>query len=206
MITPRKVVLATGNPGKLRELQRLLGDDYELIPQTDLDVRSVEETGQTFRDNAILKARHAAAATGLPAIADDSGLEVDALNGAPGVRSARFAGPGADDQANNKLLLERLANVLPPERNARFRCVIAYVASADDAAPLIAEGVWEGQIATEPSGANGFGYDPLFIDPETGGTSAALPAAEKNRRSHRGKAVRKLCALLDGRSGDRDPD
>ena len=184
----------------------MLGDAFELIPQTELGVTSVEETGQTFQDNAILKARHAARATGLPAIADDSGLEVDALDGSPGVRSARFAGLDGDDQANNELLLERLNNVPSANRSARFRCVIVFVASADDAAPLIADGVWEGQIALKPAGANGFGYDPLFIDPETGGTSAQLPSPEKNRRSHRGKAVRKLCALLESRSANRGLD
>ena len=184
----------------------MLGDAFELIPQTDLGVISVEETGQTFRDNAILKARHAARAPGLPAIADDSGLEVDALNGAPGVRSARFAGRDGDDRANNELLLDRLKNVTSMNRTARFRCVIAFVASPDDEAPLIAEGVWEGRIASEPSGENGFGYDPLFIDPEAGGTSAQLSASEKNRRSHRGKAVRMLCGLLESRYADRGLD
>lgn len=193
----RKVVLATGNAGKLRELQNLLGDAYRLIPQSELGVTSADETGTTFQDNALLKARHAAKVTGLPAIADDSGLEVDALDGAPGVRSARFAGPQGDDEANNALLLELLKDAQYADRTARFRCVVVYVSSAVDPDPLIATGAWEGRIAFAPSGNNGFGYDPIFIDDESGRTSAELSPGEKNRRSHRGKAVRCLCRMLD---------
>ena len=192
----RRVVLATGNAGKLREFQALLGDEFELLPQSEFGIDGVEETGATFEENALLKARHAAAAAGLPAIADDSGLEVDALNGAPGVRSARFAGADGDDAANNEKLLRELEGVSGAARRARFRAVVVYVDDAGDARPLIAEGAWEGFIAHEPRGANGFGYDPLFFDGSTQQTSAELAPAEKNRRSHRGQAVRRLRGLL----------
>ena len=193
---PRRVVLASGNAGKLKEFQALLGDTLTLVPQADFGIEAADESGATFEENALLKARHAAAATGLPAIADDSGLEVDALDGAPGVRSARFAGEGADDQANNAKLLRALEGVDGAARSARFRAVVAYVATADDPAPVIAEGSWEGFIAHSPRGANGFGYDPLFFDGALQSTSAELDPAEKNRRSHRGKAVRVLKKLL----------
>jgi len=192
----RRVVLATGNAGKLREFQALLGDEFELLPQSEFGIAGVEETGATFEENALLKARHAAAAAGLPAIADDSGLEVDALNGAPGVRSARFAGADGDDAANNEKLLRELEGVSGAARRARFRAVVVYVDDAGDARPLIAEGAWEGFIAHQPRGANGFGYDPLFFDGSTQQTSAELAPAEKNRRSHRGQAVRRLRGLL----------
>jgi len=192
----RRVVLATGNAGKLREFQALLGDEFELLPQSEFGIAGVEETGATFEENALLKARHAAAAAGLPAIADDSGLEVDALNGAPGVRSARFAGADGDDAANNEKLLRELEGVSGAARRARFRAVVVYVDDAGDARPLIAEGAWEGFIAHEPRGSNGFGYDPLFFDGSARQTSAELAPAEKNRRSHRGQAVRRLRGLL----------
>jgi len=159
-----RVVLATGNPGKLRELRELLvGTGIELVAQSDLGIESVEETGLTFLENALLKARYAAAQSGLVAISDDSGLEVDALGGQPGVHSARYAGPDADPPANNAKLLAELAKVAGPERTARFRCVVTLVRSASDAAPLICEGVWEGRIGVLPAGENGFGYDPLFL-------------------------------------------
>lgn len=189
-----RVVLATGNEGKRRELEALLGADWELVSQVALGVESIEETGPTFLDNALLKARHASAATGLPAIADDSGIEVDALDGAPGVHSARYAGIEADAAANNAKLLAALADRPPVERGARFRCVMVFVRGPDDPEPLIADRSWEGRIASEPRGTGGFGYDPLFIDPASGRHSAELTAQEKNARSHRGQAA---CALRD---------
>lgn len=198
-MTGRRVVLASGNAGKLVEIQALLGDRLELVPQSELDVTSVEETGSTFAENALLKARHAAAETGLPAIADDSGLEVDALDGAPGVRSARYSGIDGDDTANNRKLLTALEGVGGAARRARFRAVVVYVENADDPRPLIAEGSWEGFIAHEARGTNGFGYDPLFFDGTAQQTSAQLAPSEKNRRSHRAGAVRRLRDLLDAR-------
>jgi XTP/dITP diphosphohydrolase len=198
-MTVRRVVLASGNAGKLTELQSLLGDRLELVPQSDFDIDGVEETGETFEENALLKARHAAAVAGLPAIADDSGLEVDALSGAPGVRSARYAGEDGNDQANNDKLLRELADVTGAQRRARFRAVVVYVDRADDQQPLIAEGAWEGFIAHEPRGSNGFGYDPLFLDGTAHRTSAELDPEDKNSRSHRGKAARRLRELLHGR-------
>jgi XTP/dITP diphosphohydrolase len=188
----RRVVLASDNAGKLREFERLLGGDWELLPQGSLGIQGAEETGSSFRENALLKARHAAALSGLPAIADDSGLEVDALGGAPGVHSARYAGPGADDAANNRKLLAALRDVPPGRRGARFRCVIAFVRDAADPEPVVVEAAWEGAIALQPRGAGGFGYDPLFIDPASGRCSAELSAADKNDRSHRGQAARLL--------------
>ena len=198
-MTGRRVVLASGNAGKLKELQALLGDRLELVPQSEYDIDGVEETGTTFEENALLKARHAAAVSGLPAIADDSGLEVDALNGAPGVRSARFAGEDGNDQANNDKLLRELKGVAGAERRARFRAVIVYLDGAEDSRPLIAEGRWEGFIAHSPRGSNGFGYDPLFFDGTAQKTSAELDPSDKNRRSHRGKAARRLREMLNGR-------
>ncbi len=193
----RRIVLASGNPGKLREIEALLADSgIELLPQSRWDLEEAEETGTTFVENAIIKARHAAAHAGLPAIADDSGLEVDALGGAPGVRSARFAGPDADDAANNRLLLERLAGRPPEERGARFRCVMVYLPAAESPAPLIREATWEGRIADAPRGEQGFGYDPLFLPDGESGSSAELPPARKNHLSHRGQALRALVAAL----------
>lgn len=198
-MTRKRVVLASGNAGKLREFDALLGEYFQLEPQSELGISGAEETGATFEENALLKARHAAAESGLPAIADDSGLEVDALDGAPGVRSARYAGPDGDDAANNSKLLEALADVDGAARRARFRAVIVYVENADDRQPLIADGSWEGFIAHSERGTNGFGYDPLFFDAADRKRSAELDPAEKNRRSHRGKAVRALRALLQAR-------
>lgn len=199
----QRIILATGNRGKLREIQSLLGDAWILIPQSDLGIDPAEENGATFVENAVIKARHAAAHSGLPAIADDSGLEVDALHGAPGIRSARYAGQfgqGAD-AANNAKLLAELAGVPAANRSARFRCVIAFVRDADDAAPVIAEGTWEGRIATRCSGENGFGYDPLFIDPESGLTVGQLDPEQKNLCSHRGVALGRLCEVLEAMMG-----
>lgn len=184
-----RVVLASGNPGKLREFGQMLADSgIELLPLSEFDVEPAAETAPTFVENALAKARQAAGGTGLPAIADDSGLEVDALDGAPGVRSARYAGEPADDAANNRKLLAALEGRPPAARSARFRAVLVYLRHAADPAPLIVEGVWEGRIAEAPRGSGGFGYDPLFELPD-GRTSAELPAADKNRLSHRGQAL-----------------
>lgn len=192
----QRIVFASGNAGKAREIEALLGAEFEIVLQGELGIDSVEETGTTFEANSLLKARHAARISGLPALADDSGIEVDALNGAPGVYSSRYAGVGASDADNLQKLLEAMRDVPADSRSARFRCVLTYLRSADDAAPLIAEGRWEGAIAFKPSGDGGFGYDPIFIDAESGIASAAMPAAEKNARSHRGKALQALRKLL----------
>jgi XTP/dITP diphosphohydrolase len=192
------VVLASGNRGKLGEFRALLAaTGLDIVPQSALDVPEAEETGLSFVENAILKARNAARHTGLPALADDSGLEVDALRGAPGIYSARFAGPDADDAANNRRLLDLLQEIPLAHRTARFRCALVYLRHAEDPAPLICQGTWEGQVLDAPRGAAGFGYDPLFWLPEHGRTAAELPAAEKNRISHRGQAMAQLLAALD---------
>jgi XTP/dITP diphosphohydrolase len=191
-------VLATGNAGKAREIQAMLGAGWVVRLQAELGVAPIEETGATFAENALLKARHAAAVTGLPALADDSGLEVDALGGAPGVRSARYAGPGATDRQNVARLLAELADVPDGARGARFRCVLAWVRDAADPAPVLATGNWEGRIARAPRGGGGFGYDPVFEDAATGLTAAELPPEAKNAASHRGQALRNLQNLLAG--------
>jgi XTP/dITP diphosphohydrolase len=194
---PRRVVLATGNAGKVREIAALLAPlAIEIIPQTQLGIASVDETGDTFEANALLKARHAARVAGLPALADDSGMEVDALGGRPGVWSARYAGAAATDAENNALLLTELAHVPQERRTARYRCVIAYVGDAADPAPLIARGSWEGTIASTPVGAAGFGYDPLFVPSGGTVTAAQMPPADKNVASHRGHALAELVRLL----------
>ncbi len=199
-VSARRLVVATGNAGKLRELQALLeGLGFELVGQDALGVASIEETGSTFLENALLKAHHAAAATGCAVLADDSGLEVDALGGAPGVLSARFAGASADDAANNRKLLEALVDVAPAARGARYRCVLVYLEGPADREPLVAEGVWEGQIAATPRGAGGFGYDPYFLVPEEGCTAAELAPSIKNQLSHRGKALADLRRALAAR-------
>ena len=186
-----RIVLATGNRGKQRELSALLAPlGCTLLLQAELGVSAADETGDTFEANALLKARHAD--TGLPALADDSGLEVDALAGAPGVRSARYAGEHASDAANLELLLQRLQHVPPAQRTARFRCVIALVTGADDPAPLLAAGVWEGHIALAPHGDGGFGYDPAFIPSGSTLTLAQWLAADKNAHSHRAQALQQL--------------
>ena len=193
----KKLVLASGNPGKLRELAAILDDlGYELHPQSEFGVVEVAETGTTFVENAIIKARHAALHTGLPALADDSGIEVDALDGAPGVYSARFSGENASDAANNALLVEKLRTVPAADRSARYRAVIVLLRHAADPSPLICEGSWEGMIQLTPAGEGGFGYDPYFFLPELGCTSAQLSAAEKNRISHRGQALAVLKSRL----------
>lgn len=198
----RQIVLASANPGKQREFAALLAPrGFELVLQSELGIGSVPETGSTFEDNALLKARHAAGRSGRPALADDSGLEVDALGGRPGVCSARFAGPAATDADNNARLLAELAGVPPPARAARYRCVLALVHSETDAAPLIARGVWEGAIALEPAGEQGFGYDPLFVPQGFTQHVAELPTELKNRLSHRGQAAAQLLRLLSERPG-----
>ena len=192
-----KVVLASANPGKQREFAALLGPrGFELLPQSQLHIHSIAETGQSFEDNALLKARHAAALSGLAALADDSGLEVDALGGRPGVWSARFAGPQASDEDNNRQLLRALAERPEAPRTARYRCVLALVHSADDPRPLLAQGSWEGRIALTPSGSGGFGYDPYFIPDGFDCTAAELSAVQKNALSHRGVALRDLIGRL----------
>jgi XTP/dITP diphosphohydrolase len=188
-----RLVIASGNPGKLREFRELLaGLPFDVIAQGDLGIAAARETGTSFLENALLKARHAATAAGAAAIADDSGLEVDALCGAPGIYSARYAGLGADDAANNAKLLGALRATPPQSRSARYRCVLVFVAGEADPAPLTAEGVWEGFIVDSPRGSAGFGYDPYFWLPELKMTAAELDPGEKNRRSHRGAALRLL--------------
>ena len=197
---PRRLVIATGNRGKLREFRALLaGLPFELTSSAELDLPLPAETGATFLANALLKARHAASLSGLAAIADDSGLEVDALNGAPGIYSARYAGSAQDDAANNAKLLRALVGVPQERRQARYRCALVFVESAMDAAPLIAEADWQGFILDTPRGDGGFGYDSFFWLPELGKTAAELPPEEKNRLSHRGKALRTLREQLAAR-------
>ncbi|MEQ4692922.1 XTP/dITP diphosphatase [Providencia manganoxydans] len=191
----QKVVLATGNPGKVNELADLLHDfGMDIIAQTSLGVESAEETGLTFIENAILKARHAAKQTGLPAIADDSGISVDALGGAPGIYSARYAGEDATDEQNLHKLLEAMKSVPDGQRQAQFNCVLVYLRHAEDPTPLVFHGRWHGVITHEPCGQGGFGYDPIFYVPELNCTSAELSKSEKQAVSHRGKA---LAMLLD---------
>ncbi|WP_027858084.1 RdgB/HAM1 family non-canonical purine NTP pyrophosphatase [Marinobacterium jannaschii] len=199
-----KIVLASGNKGKLREFNQVLADFHiEVLPQSDFGVTDADETGLSFVENAILKARHAAAATGLPALADDSGLEVDALKGSPGIYSARFSGENATDALNNAKLLEMLKDVPEAERSARFQCLLVFMRHANDPTPLICQGSWEGRILTEACGENGFGYDPLFLIPELGKASAQLPPEQKNRLSHRGQAVAQFIAEIGRRYGQR---
>ena len=193
----QKVVLATGNPGKVRELADLLAAfGLDIVAQTELGVESAEETGLTFIENAILKARHAAQITGLPAIADDSGLAVDALGGAPGIYSARFAGVDASDQQNLDKLLVELENVPDAERQAQFHCVLVYLRHAADPTPLVFHGSWAGEITRAAAGAGGFGYDPIFYVPELGKTAAELSKDEKRAVSHRGKALTLLLEAM----------
>ena len=196
---PGKIVMASGNVGKLREISRILDDlNIVVVPQSELGVSDAEETGTTFVENALIKARHAAAATGLPAIADDSGLMVDALDGRPGVYSARYAGEDATAAMNNEKLLAELADVPDEDRGAAFHCTACFV-MPDDSEPLVASGEWRGSILCAERGDGGFGYDPLFLDPESGKTGAELSPTEKNARSHRGQALRQLGELLHQR-------
>ena len=192
-----KLVLATGNRGKLAEIMEIVAPlGIKVVPQSEFAVPEVEESGLSFVENAIIKARNAARYSGLPALADDSGLEVDALHGAPGIYSARYAGDERDDQANNRLLLSRLAGIPADKRTARFQCVIVFLRRPDDPVPLICHADWVGRITDRPKGENGFGYDPLFLVDGMQLTSAELSAEEKNRISHRGRALAMLAAQL----------
>ncbi|MCW8888261.1 MAG: XTP/dITP diphosphatase [Gammaproteobacteria bacterium] len=193
----QKIVLASGNKGKVREINELLADSgFEVIPQTELGVEEVEETGLTFVENAILKARAAAEQTGLPAIADDSGLEVDFLNGAPGIYSARYAGVGSSDQENLEKLLEALDGIDASQRSARFQCLMVFMRHGSDPTPIICQGSWEGSIITAPQGENGFGYDPVFWVAEHNCSAAELSSELKNGMSHRGKALQQMKLAL----------
>jgi XTP/dITP diphosphohydrolase len=201
-VSDLRLVLASSNPGKLREIRALLNRlQFEIAPQSQFNIPEIEETGLSFVENAILKARHAANYANLPAIADDSGLEVDALMGAPGIYSARYAGRGATDAENLQKLLTDLADVPEEKRSARFRCVIAFMRHALDPAPVVCEGVWEGRILFAPLGQNGFGYDPIFLVPTHHRSSAELEPDTKNTLSHRGQALKKLVAILSGAGG-----
>ncbi len=199
---PEQVILASNNRGKLQELTELLTNlRIRILPQAAYAVPEVEETGLSFVENAILKARHAAQHARLPAIADDSGIEVEFLGGAPGIYSARYAGNGASDADNLELLLKQVRNSGLERPPARYQCVIVYLNHDTDATPLIAHGTWHGQIVTEPRGSNGFGYDPIFYVPTHGCTAAELPPAEKNRISHRGQAMQDLVWKLTALKG-----
>ena len=193
----KQVVLASGNKGKLKELQSRLGElDFEVLPQSHFNIPDADETGLSFIENAILKARHAAKLSGLPAIADDSGLEVDYLQGQPGIYSARFSGDNANDKSNNAKLLELLAGVPDSQRSARFQCVLVFMRHENDPTPIVCQGSWEGKILQQAQGENGFGYDPLFFITERNCSSAQLPAEEKIQMSHRGKAMSLLIERL----------
>jgi XTP/dITP diphosphohydrolase len=190
-----KIVLASGNQGKLREFSAMFTEHFsdagvELIPQTELGVSDADETGLSFVENAIIKARHACEVTGLPALADDSGIEVDALQGAPGIYSARYSNDG--DQGNNAKLLKELTGVPEEKRTARFQCVLVYMRHAKDPTPQVFQGSWEGKIPSEPSGSEGFGYDPVFFVPSENCSAADLSKEQKNKISHRGQAIQQL--------------
>lgn len=196
----QKIVIATGNKGKLNEFRQMLAHlDLHIVPQSDFNIDSAEETGLSFVENAILKARHASRLTGLPAIADDSGLAVDALGGAPGIYSARYAGEHANDQTNNDKLLRDLNGIDESQRGAQFICALALVRHADDPVPLICQGSWRGRILLTPQGENGFGYDPLFWIETEQCSSAQLSKTRKNQLSHRGKAMALLLEELQKR-------
>ncbi|OGI49538.1 MAG: non-canonical purine NTP pyrophosphatase, RdgB/HAM1 family [Candidatus Muproteobacteria bacterium RIFCSPHIGHO2_02_FULL_60_13] len=193
----KQIVLASSNPGKVREINQMLESLHlTVVPQSDFKVPEAEETGLTFVENALLKARNATRHTGLPAIADDSGIEVDYLNGAPGIYSARYAGKGASDAQNLRKLLTDLEGIPEAERTARFQCLMVYLRHEFDPTPVICQGTWEGRILFEPRGANGFGYDPIFFVPTHKCSSAELPPEVKNKLSHRGQALRLLVAAL----------
>jgi XTP/dITP diphosphohydrolase len=195
----QRIVVATGNRGKLAELSRLLAPTgIELCAQSEAGIEPPDETGLTFIENALLKARHASAGTGLPALADDSGLAVDALGGAPGIYSARYAGEHADDAADNRKLLESLAGEVPEARTARYHCALVLLRHPADPLPLVCSASWEGLILAEPRGTGGFGYDPLFLVPSLGLTAAELDPVLKNQLSHRGRALQMLLAALEG--------
>ncbi len=192
-----KIILASSNKGKLKEINQLLsGAELDVVSQSEFNITDADETGLTFVENAIIKARHASAHAKLPAIADDSGLEVDALNGAPGIYSARYAGEGTTDQKNLEKLLQELKDVPEEQRTARFQCLMVYMRHENDPTPLICQGTWEGRILFEPKGTNGFGYDPVFYVPTHDCSSAELEPDLKNSLSHRGQALTKLVRLL----------
>ncbi|MDH5544654.1 MAG: RdgB/HAM1 family non-canonical purine NTP pyrophosphatase [Gammaproteobacteria bacterium] len=195
----QRIVLASGNRGKVREIQAILANRHiEVVPQSDFNVPEAEENGLSFVENALIKARNAARITGLPAIADDSGLCVDALQGKPGIYSARYAGPQCDDQDNNALLLRELGGIPREQRGASFQCAIVYVRHADDPVPLIAQAGWKGFITESAEGENGFGYDPLFYVEAYQCTSAQLDPQQKNRISHRGQALQLFLKMFEG--------
>lgn len=197
MSSPQDLVLASANAGKIAELQEMLGGlGIRIVPQTELNIPDIEETGLSFVENAILKARNAATLSNLPAIADDSGLEVDYLQGEPGIYSARFAGERAGDSANKEKLLELMTDVPAQQRTARYQTVIVYMRHGNDPTPIICQGTWEGRIATESRGDQGFGYDPIFFVTETNCHAAELDKVTKNRLSHRGKAIANLLMQL----------
>lgn len=199
-MTPAMLVLASGNAGKLREFHQLLAPlRFDVRPQAEFGVADVEETGLTFVENALLKAREASRLSGLPALADDSGLEVDALNGAPGIYSARYAGEPKSDACNNARLLASLAEVPAGHRRARYWCVLVLLRHAEDPVPVIVQRSWEGEILQAPRGEGGFGYDPLFWLPDQGASAAELTAEQKNRFSHRGRALQALVAVMSAR-------
>lgn len=196
----KRIVLASGNAGKAREISEMLANyRIEVLPQSAFNVIEVEETGLTFVENALLKARNATAHSGLPAIADDSGLEVDALNGAPGIYSARYAGSDASDSDNITKLLTALADIPGAQRTARFQCLMVYMEHANDPTPIICQGTWEGRILFEPRGTQGFGYDPVFFVRTHNCSAAELPPIVKNNLSHRGQALRQLLTALSAR-------
>lgn len=198
-MTTGKLVIASANPGKIRELRHLLEAlELEVLSQSEFGVTSTEETGRTFVENALIKARTALEHSGLPALGDDSGLVVDALDGEPGIHSSRFAGVEGDARANNDLLLERMRDVPEAHRGATFHCCLVLLRHARDPAPLIVTGTWHGRILETPQGDKGFGYDPLFYDPKLGASAAQLPLSEKNRVSHRGRALMRLVEALRG--------
>ena len=197
MTAAQTIVIASGNQGKLREFHAILSKyNWQVRPQSDFNVSEAAEVGLTFVENAILKARNAAQQTGLPAVADDSGIEVDALHGRPGIYSARYAGEPANDGLNNQQLLHELAGVPAAARTARYQCVIAYLRHAEDPTPMLCQGTWQGEILTEPTGENGFGYDPLFWVPEHQCSAAELEPGLKNAISHRGQALTRLAEVL----------
>jgi len=193
----QKIVLASSNQGKLREIQQVLKHlDLQLLPQSEFNVSDADESGLSFVENALIKARHASAISGLPALADDSGLEVDALQGRPGIYSSRYAGDMATDSDNIQKLLSDLADVPSPQRSARFQCVLVYLRHPEDPTPLIAQGSWEGFILEEARGQNGFGYDPIFYIPEHQRAAAELDTQTKNQHSHRARALQQLVSML----------
>ncbi|MES9922913.1 MAG: RdgB/HAM1 family non-canonical purine NTP pyrophosphatase [Candidatus Thiodiazotropha endolucinida] len=197
--TGEKIVLASNNAGKVREINQLLASEQiTVVAQKEFNIPDAIEDGLSFVENAIKKARHAASLSGLPAIADDSGIEVDALNGAPGIYSARFAGPGSTDEANLQKLLDHLKEIPEAQRSARFQCLLVYMRHAEDPTPIICQGTWEGRILHQPRGENGFGYDPIFYVPTHDCSSAELEPEVKNSLSHRGQALKKLLHALSG--------